>query len=406
MTIKSNLDEGQNDIGFLEDITLFENVKIVEESDKDNKKPMKISGVAGKGGLINKNSRLYPTSVYNKAVEKAQKRIREGKLLGQVDHPNWEDGDLSRASFKFTKLFMEGDLMKFEGDVLPTPSGALLETLLRSGVGVGVSTRGYGSLIKNEIGGKDVWVVQDDYEIRGIDFVLDQSNPYGKVQKFENEEGGKKHMTLEELKAKFPKLVESLKEEHEKELRTEIEKEISESLNEGLKDKLDEAKKEGHENGVKEVQESEEYKTAMNVLKLVKESIGTPKGEDELDEELQQAKKDLKKAEESLEEVNKELAKLKEEKAEVERKEKLAKAIENAVKDYEHADLLREQLEECTTADEVEKVLDKKKGLIEKIMAKAGIKEAKGTGETFTEDEDKETYDEDITRQRILAGLE
>ncbi|WP_236068153.1 hypothetical protein, partial [Streptomyces brasiliscabiei] len=81
---------------------------------------------------------------------------------------------------------MEGDLVKYKGVILPTPDGKILESLLEGGVGVGVSTRGYGSYKVEEIDGRDVEVIQDDYRMPGIDFVLDESNPHGAVHKFES----------------------------------------------------------------------------------------------------------------------------------------------------------------------------------------------------------------------------
>ena len=120
----------------------FHAIEILEESEQD-KNPhrlLQIRGVASRGGVVNKNNRLYPVETLAKAVHEAQKAIAEGKLLGELDHPETpRSGRLKHAAIKFTKLWMDGDLMWFEADVLPTKSGRDLYGLLISGVGIGMS---------------------------------------------------------------------------------------------------------------------------------------------------------------------------------------------------------------------------------------------------------------------------
>ena len=57
--------------------------------------------------------------------------------------------------------------------ILPTPSGTILQELIKHGVTVGVSSRGMGSL--EDRGG--VMEVQDDFELLCWDFVSTPSNP-------------------------------------------------------------------------------------------------------------------------------------------------------------------------------------------------------------------------------------
>ena len=59
-------------------------------------------------------------------------------------------------------------------EILPTPSGNILKELIKSGVTVGVSSRGMGSLEENRQG---VLEVQDDFELLCWDFVSTPSNP-------------------------------------------------------------------------------------------------------------------------------------------------------------------------------------------------------------------------------------
>jgi hypothetical protein len=58
-------------------------------------------------------------------------------------------------------------------EILNTPSGQILEALIRNNVTVGVSSRGMGSLEQNG----NVMEVQDDFELLCWDFVSTPSNP-------------------------------------------------------------------------------------------------------------------------------------------------------------------------------------------------------------------------------------
>ena len=58
-------------------------------------------------------------------------------------------------------------------EILPTPSGNILKSLIDNGITVGVSSRGMGSL--RPMG--EVQEVQDDFELLCWDFVSTPSNP-------------------------------------------------------------------------------------------------------------------------------------------------------------------------------------------------------------------------------------
>ena len=58
-------------------------------------------------------------------------------------------------------------------EILPTPSGNILKALIESGITVGVSSRGMGSLQQRG----EMLEVQDDFELLCWDFVSTPSNP-------------------------------------------------------------------------------------------------------------------------------------------------------------------------------------------------------------------------------------
>lgn len=178
----------------------------------------KIEGTAAKVDIINKNDRFYSKAVYELACSRAMPLLSDNVFLGEVDHP-WLGGSLQAAAVRFENVYLDGEFMKFEGVILDTSPGKELKALIGGGVGVQVSTRGYGSSIDQTmlVNGveKEVSVIQTDYEMEGIDFVLFGSNPAGKVE--DDATRGRKpahketvHMTKDELKASHPELLTSI----------------------------------------------------------------------------------------------------------------------------------------------------------------------------------------------------
>ncbi|KKL56373.1 hypothetical protein LCGC14_2246040, partial [marine sediment metagenome] len=125
-----------------------------------------ISGRAAKTGIINKNRRYYSKEVFEKSVGKAQTKIAEGSMIGELDHPDW-DASLKTTTIKFTKLYLEDDqndperpFVAFEGIVLDNDHGRQLLSLLEAGVKVGMSTRGSGKRrVGNVAGEEDVTII-------------------------------------------------------------------------------------------------------------------------------------------------------------------------------------------------------------------------------------------------------
>jgi hypothetical protein len=80
-------------------------------------------------------------------------------------------------------------------EILPTPSGNILKDLLQSGILLGISSRGLGSVKKDMREGADV--VQDDFDLIAFDFVSNPSTqgafmyPQGKIN-----EGVDQHRTI------------------------------------------------------------------------------------------------------------------------------------------------------------------------------------------------------------------
>jgi len=87
--------------------------------------------------------------------------------------------NLKNISHNITKVWWDGNKVYGDIEILPTPSGNILKTLLENNILVGVSSRGLGSLEKRKDG---LMEVQDDFELVCWDFISTPSNPGSWIQ--------------------------------------------------------------------------------------------------------------------------------------------------------------------------------------------------------------------------------
>ena len=144
-----------------------------------------VRGRAGTAGRVNANRRLYPAAVYEKVVREFADRGSDNPILGELDHPDRPPGcRLEKTALRITDLWMaEGRFLEFEAQVLDTPHGRTLKSLLEAGIPVQVSTRGTGSLRTSESSdGPAHLVVAEDYELQGIDAVVRAAHPGSRME--------------------------------------------------------------------------------------------------------------------------------------------------------------------------------------------------------------------------------
>lgn len=124
----------------------------------------------------NQNGRIYEEKVLRPAVQKYIERyIKENRAMGELGHPASPSINLDRVSHLIEKLdFKEGtNWVIGKAVIIGTPMGQIAKNLIESGVKLGVSTRGLGS-VKNVNG---VNYVQNDFVLNTVDIVADPSGP-------------------------------------------------------------------------------------------------------------------------------------------------------------------------------------------------------------------------------------
>lgn len=152
----------------------IEEVKLLTE-EKDGQKCLYIEGVFLQSEVRNRNGRVYPFSVLEKEVGRYNEEyVTKGRALGELGHPDGPTVNLDRVSHRITSLKAEGKNFMGKARILETPMGNIAKSLLGEGVKLGVSSRGMGSIDRQE----SASYVMDDFMLAtAADIVADPSAP-------------------------------------------------------------------------------------------------------------------------------------------------------------------------------------------------------------------------------------
>jgi len=146
---------------------------MIKESREKNQGKVVMKGILQKADTLNQNGRIYPIDVLQREVKNYQKFIVENRALGELDHPDSSVVNLKNVSHIVREAYLEGGVVYGTVEVLDTPSGKILQSLVESGVKLGISSRGVGSTKKQG----DYFVVQDDFQLICWDYVSEPSTP-------------------------------------------------------------------------------------------------------------------------------------------------------------------------------------------------------------------------------------
>ena len=144
---------------------------------KEGGKPYCLSGVIQRAGTKNQNGRVYPKNILSREVDNYMKSVKDRRALGELDHPESSTISLSNVSHMVTDSWWDGDTVMGKIEVLNTPEGQILQSLLDAGVTIGISSRGVGSTEKKRVAEGDVDMVNDDFQLICYDIVSEPSTP-------------------------------------------------------------------------------------------------------------------------------------------------------------------------------------------------------------------------------------
>ena len=132
-----------------------------------------LSGIIQRANTLNQNGRVYPSSILQREIMNYQKLIQENRAMGECDHPDTSVVELKNVSHIVREAKMQGDDVYGTIEILDTPSGKIIQSLIESGITLGISSRGVGSTQRKG----DTQVVQEDFQLICFDMVSEPSTP-------------------------------------------------------------------------------------------------------------------------------------------------------------------------------------------------------------------------------------
>jgi len=146
---------------------------LISESKMRNGGKIVLKGILQKCNTLNQNGRIYPESILSREILNYQKFIKENRALGECDHPDSSVVELKNVSHIVREAYMDGESVVGIVELLDTPAGKILQSLVESGVTLGISSRGVGSTKDNG----SAQVVQEDFQLICFDMVSEPSTP-------------------------------------------------------------------------------------------------------------------------------------------------------------------------------------------------------------------------------------
>tara|TARA_R110001583_G_scaffold31600_1_gene107909 strand:+ start:87734 stop:88354 length:621 start_codon:yes stop_codon:yes gene_type:complete len=145
----------------------------LKESREINNGKLMLRGILQRADTLNQNGRVYPRSVLEREIINYQKFIKENRALGECDHPDTSVIELKNVSHIVRSAEIQGEDVVGTIEILDTPNGKIVQSLIESGVTLGISSRGVGSTRSEG----NTQVVQDDFQLICFDMVSEPSTP-------------------------------------------------------------------------------------------------------------------------------------------------------------------------------------------------------------------------------------
>ena len=136
----------------------------INEAMNKNGGRLVVKGVLQRAEAKNQNGRVYPKDTLVREAKKyAEVQIKERRALGELDHPDSSVVNLNNVSHNILEMHWKDNDLVGTVEVLGTPAGNILKELFKSGIKLGISSRGLGSV--KEMNEDDSVEVQPDFEL-------------------------------------------------------------------------------------------------------------------------------------------------------------------------------------------------------------------------------------------------
>ncbi|QPI13941.1 prohead core scaffold protein and protease [Serratia phage 4S] len=161
----------------------IDSIPMIESFDDKANGKLYIEGIFMQAEVVNRNKRLYPKRVLEKAVDDyIRTQVNTRQALGELNHPPRANVDPMQAAIIIEKLEWQGNNVIGRARIIEGDHGAgdKLAALIRAGWVPGVSSRGLGAL---KASGQGHNIVQEGFRLTvGVDVVWGPSAPDAMVK--------------------------------------------------------------------------------------------------------------------------------------------------------------------------------------------------------------------------------
>lgn len=141
---------------------------VITESLDNGEKHMYISGPFTEAESRNRNQRIYPIQEMEEQIHMFNESyVKMNRATGELEHPEYPNLDARKACHLIKEMHQDGMVFYGKSRILSTPDGKIVESLLRDGVQLGVSSRSLGNVDANGI--------VTDFQLCTFDIVHDPS---------------------------------------------------------------------------------------------------------------------------------------------------------------------------------------------------------------------------------------
>lgn len=318
----------------------------------------RVSGPSFFPDTTSRNNVHYPKEAWENAINdpEFQERLQNKLVFGTIGHdPEMTDNEVRNGihSHIVSKVWIdENNIGMAEYLILNTEPGRVLNTLLRAGSKVSVSTRAYGGIQEDKSPTGAEIVDPTDFSLERIDFVIDPG--YKQAKPILQEQNNKENKTQEDNTMADVNVIT----EH-------LEKQVSfltEQYNLSAKDakELQKALTEAKVNEAANKVELEGYR-ALGTMAKLQEAVTKLAKFEELSEDPEELEKNLEEGAETIEELTAEIERLQALKAELE-----AKVTENdqVGTDLEQTKTQLAEFDDLGSAEEIRDLL----GTVEEVQ--------------------------------------
>jgi hypothetical protein len=129
-------------------VFILEKQDSVLEAKKGSSDDVVLAGTAAVFGEENSNHRIYEESEYLPHLDYLQEKIKQKRLVGELDHPEKFDVSLKNISHVIESLDYDKDKRKLNIKVrlLDTPAGKIAKSLVEAGIPISISSRAAGNV--------------------------------------------------------------------------------------------------------------------------------------------------------------------------------------------------------------------------------------------------------------------